>query len=168
MWIYILQALIAVPVFLLEILFLFWWFIKFYLPGKGMTLQRLKKRVRNFSDYRKALKKGNVKESLEMKELLKQHEKTYKYMIPILLCNCAMLYIIGLVFAVFVTVFTKAMWGEWSVGVILFMWAGMFAVAVSVFFSFWKSGKGRLIEELDQYIDFLLEFTKQMSKENGR
>lgn len=157
---YVLEAIIAIPIFLLEILFLYCWFKMFYLPQKGLTVQRLKKRVREFRQYQKKLRTKEKNANEAMEKFLKKNRNVYEYFVPQILCGCVVLYVFGIVCAMLFVVVTEVMWGNYPIQMIMIAWMGIIMLEIFVFVSFWMQERRQLKDELDQYIDFLLDFIK--------
>ena len=105
---FLLQAIIAVPIFLLEILFLYLWFSRSYLPTKGMDIRRFKRRLLDFRRYQKALHTGEAKSSSGMELFLETNRDIYEPIIFEIIILYVILYFIAIVGAVFVYAITES------------------------------------------------------------
>ncbi len=162
-----LQVLIAVPIFLLEVLFLYLWFSKSYLLKKGLNIQRYNRRVREFREYQNKVREGKIEPDAEMKKFLKENQNIYRSFLPDILFRCAELYVLGIVGAIVLYTFTDVMWGKYSIIIIVFGWIVILAFVAATFFHFCREGRWGVTGKLDQYTEFFKDF-KALLKDSAK
>lgn len=160
---FILCAIIAIIILLMEALSLYIWLTKKYLPPKKIKLSRLKKQIKEFYRYKRKFDKNEIVPSFSMNIFLKRQKKKYENFVNdiIFLGFALIIYAITCSLFLGVVLFFKP---KYVITFSLFI----FAIEVYVFCAICRKFIQSVIKRLDDFNLFLFHFRGKLINENSK
>lgn len=156
----ILCIIITIIFLLMEIFSLYLWITKKYLPPKKITLSRLKKRIKEFYEYKSKFDKNEIILSDSMNKFLEDQKKIYENFVSVVILLGSVLIIYAITCSLFLGVFLFFK-PKYVIIISLFI----FVLEVSVFCELCRKLNKLVIERLDDFILFLFHFKRMLRNE---
>lgn len=164
----ILIAVLAIPVLMLELLYVRHWFRDDYMKNKKMKPEKFRSLLQYFREYEKGLKTGEIQESEDIRHFRINEGSCMMFWKVTLFLDILILYVYGVVLMAIYVCVTQAIWSKCPFAVVFVVWFVIAIFGIAAFPEIWRFFKGNLTDHLDATYYFLTNFERmrQIKKKN--